>query len=114
MALGDSLVDPKLALGWSIASTAGRSIAVMMFLAASWQIHGTSTLMTGPVVELKNLGFQAVILGVTCDLGVPSVNNARHLWAWIGATVPETTMRDGGVSKLASIKTSRHLSWRRG
>ena len=79
------MVLPKLGLGLSMVTTAGKFNAEMMPLAAERQCVGMSTHTIGPAFEQKNFGCQSVSLGIATVFGVPKVNNARHLCACIGA-----------------------------
>ena len=79
VALGASLVEPKLLLGWSMVCNAGKPIVEMMPLTANRNCAGTSTLMIGPAENVKKFGLHAVSLGGDDKLGWPSVNSARHL-----------------------------------
>ena len=78
-------------------------------LTADWKCAGMSTLMMGPLVKLKNCGRHVLSRMGAHALGRPRVNKLMHLCVCIGACIPETTMRVGGISSVTSTTTSRHF-----
>ena len=109
-----SFVDPRLGRGRSIVWSAGSSMVEISPLTAGPNCDGMSTLMIGPLLKLKKFRRQVVSRGSACAFGCPRVIRLMHLWACIGACIPETTMRVGGVSSETSTTTSRHFACRSG
>ena len=75
---------------------------------------GVSTMMIGPLAKLKKFSRHVMSRGSAYADGWPKVNRLMHLCACIGACIPETTMRVGGVSNETSTTTSRHFACRSG
>ena len=69
-----------------------------------------SMLMIGPVSNLKKFSRQVLSRGCAIVFVCPRVNRPMHFIVWIGACVPETTMRVGGVSRVTSVTTSCHFA----
>ena len=65
--------------------------------------------IVGPVAKVKKFGRQAMMRGMVSVRGCPSVNRHMHFWVCIGACVPETTMRVGGVNSVVSATMSFHF-----
>ena len=109
MDLGASLVVPKLGLGLSTAWSPGSPRVTTMAWTACLQCVGTSIVIVGPVAKVKKLGRQAMMRGIESACGCPKVNRHMHFCVCIGACVPETTMRVGGVSSVVSAIISFHF-----
>ena len=103
------VVEPKLGRGLSIVWTAGNPKESSVFLVAKRCCVGTSMLMIGPVSNLKKFNRQLLSRGCAIVLVCPRVNKPMHFCVWIGACMPDTTIRVGGESRVTSVTTSCHF-----
>ena len=100
-ARGASFVDPRLGLELSIQWSVG-----------SLRESITALKVCLPVAKLKKFGRQALRVGSIGACGIPRVKRAMHFCEWIGAWIPETTIRVGGVRSVVSATMSFHfVSW---
>ena len=108
-ARGASFVDPRLGLELSMQWSAGSPRESITALTMCLPCSGVSTMMVGPIVKLKKFGRQALRIGSIGACGIPRVKRAMHFCEWIGAWIPETTIRVGGVRSVVSATMSFHF-----
>ena len=103
------LLAPGLGLELSIQRSAGSPRESITALTVCLPCSGVSMMMVGPVVKLKKFGRQALRVGSMGACGIPRVKRAMHFCEWIGAWIPETTIRVGGVRSVVSATMSFHF-----